>query len=101
LRPEGKTLSSIDTLENTPEPETDEAAHTHDHEGHDHDHDHVHAHGPVLNPECTRELAIDVPADEVSKAFRTVTRNYQKYAKDPRLPPRQGAGVGGAPQVCH
>jgi len=80
-------LSSIDTLENTPEPETVDAAHTHDHEGHDHDHDHAHAHGPVLNPECTRELSLDVPAEEVSKAFRAVTRNYQKYAKIPGFRP--------------
>jgi trigger factor len=87
LRPEGKTLSSIDTLENTPEPETVDAAHTHDHEGHDHDHDHAQAHGPVLNPECTRELSLDVPAEEVSKAFRAVTRNYQKYAKIPGFRP--------------
>lgn len=80
-------MSSIDTLENTPEPETVDAAHTHDHEGHDHDHDHAHAHGPVLNPECTRELSLDVPAEEVSKAFRAVTRNYQKYAKIPGFRP--------------
>ncbi len=40
-------------------------------------------HGPVLNPECTRELVIDVPADEVSKAWRSVAANYRKYAKIP------------------
>lgn len=86
---EGKILSSTDTLENTPQPESAEAAHTHDHEGHDHahDHDHEHAHGPVLNPEVTRELVLDVPADEVSKAFRGVVRNYQKYARIPGFRP--------------
>ena len=46
-----------------------------------------HRHGPVLNPDCTRELVLDVPADEVSKAFRNVTRNYQKYAKIPGFRP--------------
>ena len=40
-------------------------------------------HGPVLNPECTRELVIDVPAEEVAKAYRNVAGNYRKYAKIP------------------
>ena len=84
-----KQLSSTDTLENTPHPEAAEAAldgefshESHDH--HDHDgHDHVHQHGPVLNPECTRELVLDVPSEEVTKAYRTVVGNYRKYAKIP------------------
>jgi trigger factor len=91
-RPEGKTLSSTDTLENTPHPsDAADAAmqgegHDHSHEGHDHDHeghDHTHQHGPVLNPECTRELVLDIPADEVTKAYKTVVGNYRKYAKIP------------------
>jgi trigger factor len=76
-------LSSTDTLENTPGPETAEEAHGH--EGHDHSHDHHH--GPILNPDCTRELALDIPAEDVSKAFRSVVRNYQKYAKIPGFRP--------------
>jgi len=80
-RPEGKTLSSTDTLEN---PASPEATHTHDH---DHENVHEHTHGPVLNPDCTRELVLDIPAEDVSKAFRTVTRNYQKYAKIPGFRP--------------
>jgi trigger factor len=93
-------LSTADTLENTPHPEAAEAAldsesshEDHDHEGHEHDghdqdgHDHdpshVHQHGPVLNPECTRELVLDVPSEEVTKAYRTVVGNYRKYAKIP------------------
>ena len=40
-------------------------------------------HGPVLNPDCTRELVLDIPADEVSKAYRNVAGNYRKYAKIP------------------
>ena len=93
MRPEGKTLSTTDTLENNPNPETAEAAinqetHEHSHEGHDHDHDahdhgHTHRLGPVLNPDCTRELVLDIPAEEVSKAYRTVANNYRKYAKIP------------------
>lgn len=78
-------MSSTDTLENKTQPETTEVPHAH--EGHDHDHDHEHAHGPVLNPDCTRELVLDIPADEVSKSFRTVVRNYQKYARIPGFRP--------------
>jgi trigger factor len=96
-RLEGKTLSPTDTVENNPQPDAAEAAHQslehshdheghegHSHEGHDHEgHDHEHAHGPALNPDCTRELVLDVPAEEVSKAYRTVTGNFRKFAKIP------------------
>jgi trigger factor len=82
-------LSSADTIETTPNPEATAAPehpehdHAHDHDHiHDHDHEH-HQHGPSLNPECTREVEIEVPADEVSKAFRTVTKRYQKQARIP------------------
>ena len=80
-------MSSIDTLENNPESSPAESA-GQGHEGHDHDHQHDHDHeghnhGPVLNPDCTRELVLDIPAEDVSKAFRNVVRNYQKYAKIP------------------
>ena len=78
-------MSTTDTLETNPTSGPPEESHNH--EGHDHDHNHEHQHGPVLNPECTRELVLDVPADEVSKAFRNVTRNYQKYAKLPGFRP--------------
>jgi trigger factor len=79
-------LSSTDTLENTPDSVTPETSHTHDHEGHDHE-GHDHSHGPVLNPECTRELIIDVSAEDVSKSFRKVSKNYQKYARIPGFRP--------------
>jgi trigger factor len=87
-RLEGKILSSTDTPDTNLQPEAAEAAHNHeghDHEGHEgHDHEaHDHQHGPVLNPECTREVVLDIPADEVSKAYRSVTANYRKYAKIP------------------
>ena len=82
-----KLSSSTDTLENNPEPETVEAASGHEHEGHEHDgHEHEghdHQHGPVLNPECTKELVLDIPAEEVAKAYSTVVKNYRKYAKIP------------------
>ncbi|HKF48008.1 MAG TPA: trigger factor [Terracidiphilus sp.] len=83
-------MSSTDTLENKQEPAGSETGHEghhheHDHEhGHDHEHEgHEHSHGPVLNPDCTREMVLDVPAEDVSKAYRNVTRDYQKYAKIP------------------
>lgn len=68
----------------------DHAGHDHDHEGHDHAHDHEghdHSHAPVLNPEVTREVALEIPAEDVTKAFRGVTRNYQKYARIPGFRP--------------
>jgi trigger factor len=75
-------LSTTETLDK--KTETSEAAgqqaehHDHNHEGHEH-----HEHGPVLNPECTRELIIDVPADEVSSNYKRVTAQYKRYAKIP------------------
>ena len=70
-------MTASNTLENNSE--AAEPQHNHDHaEGH-----HEHAHGPVLNPECTRELLIDVPAEEVSRAWSKVAANYRKYAKIP------------------
>ncbi|MBS1802521.1 MAG: trigger factor [Acidobacteria bacterium] len=77
------TLSSTDTLETNEPSGTPEEAHGH--EGHDHNHEHQH--GPVLNPEVTREVVIDAPAEDVAKAFRTVTRNYQRYARLPGFRP--------------
>ena len=87
-------MSSTDTVENTPStaadgPDASQETHHnhegHDHEGHDHaGHDHEgHTHGPVLNPDCTREVVLDVPVEEVAKAYKTVTGQYRKYAKIP------------------
>lgn len=72
-------MSSTETeaLENNSE--TIDAGH--EHEGHEHNHEHQH--GPVLNPECTRELVIDVPAEEVAAAYRKVAGNYRRYARIP------------------
>jgi trigger factor len=93
MRMEGKTLSSSDTVENNPQPESAQAApghehdhesHEHGHEGHDHNHSgHIHQDGPTLNPDCTRELVLDIPAEKVSAAYKKVTGNYKKYAKIP------------------
>ena len=59
----------------------------HHHEGHEHEgHDHSHEQA-TLNPECTREVEIEVPAEEVSKAFRKVLKRYQKLARIPGFRP--------------
>ena len=67
--------TEAEALEN--KSENGEAAH----EGQEHNHEH--RHGPVLNSECTRELVIDVPAEEVAAAYRKVAGNYRKYARIP------------------
>src|SRR5208282_5357891 len=59
-----------------------ELTHTHDHE-HGHTHDHEHEHAPSLNPELTREIEVEAPAEEVSKAFKAVVKRYQKLARIP------------------
>jgi trigger factor len=72
------TLNSTEALETTPQPE-DQA-----HEGHEHTHEHEHRqHGPALNPKLTREVGVEVPADEVARAFRSVVKRYQKQARIP------------------
>jgi len=60
--------------------------HAHEHEGEGHEHT-GEGHGPVFNPECSRELTIDVPADEVAKTYRNVAAGYRKYAKIPGFRP--------------
>jgi trigger factor len=50
----------------------------HDEEGHDHSHATA-----TLNPDCTREVEIEIPADEVTRNFRAVTKRYQKMARIP------------------
>jgi len=74
-------LTASSTLENNSE--TADSQPNHDHADEHHGHSHDHSHGPVLNPECTRELVIDVPAEEVSRAWARVAANYRKYAKIP------------------
>jgi len=88
-------LRPTDTLEATPDTEAAEATHQHDHlhehDGHDHGSGSVHRPADAepstgiqtFNPECTRELVLDIPVEEVSKAYGTVTGNFRKYAKIP------------------
>jgi trigger factor len=70
-----ETTETTNTAEQQPE-----AEHTH---AHDHEHDHQHQHGPSLNPELTKEIEVEVAADEVSKAYKGVIKRYQKLARIP------------------
>ena len=88
-------MSSTDILEGSTPPELAEATHDHSHaeqgDGHDHDHHdhqgqdhgHHHAHEPNLNPDCTRELVLDIPAEEVSKTYGKLMRKYKQAVKIP------------------
>jgi trigger factor len=77
-------LTPTEMTETNETAEQSEATHTHEHtHGHDHDHDHTHQHAPALNPELTREIEVEVGADEVSKTFKTVVKRYQKLARIP------------------
>src|ERR1700758_1914285 len=83
-------LTPTDMETNLPAAAQPEAAPEHEHT-HDHEHDHGgsqllqhnHPQGPSLNPELMREIEVEVPADEVSAAFRKVTKRYQKLARIP------------------
>ena len=76
---------TVEAVAETTPVEMAEHTHTHDH---DHDHGlHTHNHGPALNPELTREVSLEVPADEVSKAYRKVVKRYQKLARIPGFRP--------------
>lgn len=69
------------------------AAHEHVHDENDGGHDHDSAPQATLNPELMREIAVEVDADTVSKAFRTVVKKYQKLARIP------GFRVGKVPET--
>src|SRR6267378_7464603 len=78
---EGKDLTPTEMTDtNEAAEQQPEVANSHDHE---HDHDHAHQHAPALNPELTREIEVEVGADEVSKSFKTVVKRYQKLARIP------------------
>jgi trigger factor len=53
-----------------------EEAAGHDHEGHSHG-------AATLNPDCTREVEIEVPADEITRNYQAVTKRYKKMARIP------------------
>jgi trigger factor len=71
--------ASAEPVESHPVDQDHDPAADHDHAGHDP----AHEHGPALNPEVTREVTVQIPADEVAAAFRTVTKRYSKQARIP------------------
>jgi trigger factor len=93
LTPE-ETIEVENAAETQPSAELEQThSHEHDHEHHDHEHAHVHEPQATLNPELMREIAVEVDADTVSKAFRTVVKKYQKLARIP------GFRVGKVPET--
>jgi trigger factor len=38
---------------------------------------------PTLNPDCTREVEVEVSTDEVARSFQSITKRYQKMARIP------------------
>lgn len=79
---EGIDLSSTETLETTQQSEEHEG-HEHATQEQGHDHAHEHRHGPTLNPDLTREVEIEIPADDVSRSYRSVVKRFQKQARIP------------------
>jgi len=82
-----ETTTEIPATE-TANPEQSEAqahehTHDHDHAGHVHDHEHVQDAGPELNPECRREVSIEVPAADVDAEFAKTLKGYRKQARIP------------------
>ncbi len=64
------------------------AAQEQEQHGHEHSQEHAqdghtHEHGPTLNPECTRQVEVEVPADEVSRVFAGVVKRYRRMAHIP------------------
>lgn len=50
---------------------------------HTHEHDGAHSHGPTLNPECTQQVDVEVPAEEVTRVFASVVKQYRRKAQLP------------------
>jgi trigger factor len=78
---EGTTLNSTEMTETTlqsgelPSAVEEPSGSDHEHEGH--------SHAATLNPDCTREVDIEIPADEVTRNFQAVTKRYKKMARIP------------------
>lgn len=66
--------STIDTVAAPPP--------TEDHEEAAHEEEHQHS-APTLNPDCTREVDVEVPAEEISRQFQKVVRRYRKLSRIP------------------
>ena len=80
MTPAETTETHLDPIES--QPASTEPGAEPGHEGHTHA-----AAQPTLNPECTRTLEVEIPADEVTKSFRSVLKRYQKLARIPGFRP--------------
>jgi trigger factor len=75
---------STETVETPTNPETAASAQAGaEQHGDAHDHEHQHQQGPTFNPEVTRSVEVTIPADEVSRAMRSMVKRYQKQARLP------------------
>ena len=72
---------AVDVIGDSPEQETSLTPHDHDSANAISEHSHVQP--PALNPELTREIAVEVPADEVSRTYSRAIKRYQKLARIP------------------
>ncbi len=84
-----ETPVSLQDAQDVAQAEAHEHVHNEDGSGHNHGA----APQATLNPELMREIAVEVDADTVSKAFRTVLKKYQKLARIP------GFRVGKVPET--
>jgi trigger factor len=82
-------LSSTEILTNTPGELSAEGSNA-ETATHQHDAEHSHAHdqaqpagAPALNPACTQDVEVVIPAEEVTSAFRRVTKTYTRQARIP------------------
>lgn len=88
-----ETIETENAAETQPSvAETHEHSLEHDHAGHSHE-AHTHDIQPTLNPDLIREVGVEVDADTVSKAFRSVIKKYQRLARIP------GFRVGKVPET--
>ena len=44
---------------------------------------HPHQHAPAMNPELVREITVEAPAEDVTRAFERVTKRYRRMAHIP------------------
>jgi trigger factor len=89
-------MTELESAAETTQPiETDALTHVHaDGTVHRNDaHEPIEAPQPTLNPELMREIAVEVDAETVSKAFKRVVKKYQKLARIP------GFRVGKVPET--
>ncbi|HEV2619347.1 MAG TPA: trigger factor [Acidobacteriaceae bacterium] len=86
---EGTDLNSTEITEanetltsETADGQIEETEHAHDRND-DKEHSPESQQAPALNPALTREVEVEVPADEVSKTYGTVIKRYKKLARIP------------------